>query len=64
MALQTSLETKLSDIANNMTTALKALSERVAICEERCKEPVNVSKRRHEDPEMKVVLMRGRNVED
>ena len=41
MLLQTSLEQKLSDIATNMTKALEALSERVAICEERCKEPVN-----------------------
>ena len=51
MALQTSLETKLSDIASTMTKALEALSERVAICEERCREPVNPSKRSHEDPE-------------
>ena len=51
MALQTSLETKLSDIANNITKALEALSERLAICEEQCKEPVNPSKRRHEDSE-------------
>ena len=51
MALQTSLESKLSDIASTMTKALEALSEGVAICEERCKEPVNPSKERHEDPE-------------
>jgi uncharacterized protein YeeX (DUF496 family) len=51
MALQTSKEKKLSEIVANMTKALEALSERVAICEERCKEPVNPSKRRHEDPD-------------
>ena len=51
MALQTSMEQKLSEIADNMTKALEALSERVGICEERCKEPVNPSKRRYEDPE-------------
>ena len=51
MALQTSMEQKMSDIADNMKKALEALFERVAICEERCEEPVNPSKRRHEDPE-------------
>jgi len=34
-----------------MKKALEALSEQVVICEERCKEPVNPSKRRHEDPD-------------
>ena len=34
LALQTSLEKKLSDISSTMTKALEALSERVAICEE------------------------------
>ena len=51
MALQTSMEQKLLDIADNMKKALEALAERVAICEERCKEPINPFKRRHEDPE-------------
>ena len=51
LALKTSLENKLSDIADTMTKALEALSERVAICEQQCKEPVNPSKRRHEDPD-------------
>ena len=36
-----------------MTKALEALSESVAICEEQCREHVNPSKRRHEDPEDK-----------
>ena len=51
MGLQTSMEQKLLEIVDNMAKALEALSERVAICEERCKEPVNRSKRRHEDPD-------------
>ena len=51
MVLDTSLESKLSDIASTMTKVLESLSERVAICEERCREPVNPSKWRHEDPE-------------
>ena len=41
----------MSDIADKMKKALEALSERVAICEECCTEPVNPSKRRHEDPD-------------
>ena len=51
MALQTSMEQKLSEIADNMKKALKALSEREGNCEERCKESINPSKRRHEDPD-------------
>ena len=33
-----------------MKKALEAMSERIAMCEEQCKELVNPSKRRHEDP--------------
>ena len=49
--LKTSLEQKIENIAETMKKALEALSERVAMCEEQCKEPVNPSKRRHEDPD-------------
>ena len=34
-----------------MQKALEAMSKRVAICEERYKEPVKPSKRRHQDPD-------------
>ena len=49
--LKTSLEQKIENIAETMKKALEALPERVAMCEEQCKEPVNPSKRRHEDPD-------------
>ena len=51
LQLKTSLEQKIEDIVETMKKALEAMSERIDICEERCKEPVNPSKRRHEDPE-------------
>ena len=51
LELKTSLEQKIDEIAETMQTSLDVMFEQIAMCVEQCNGPVNLSKRRHEDPE-------------